>query len=77
MVINTLPPQKSQRTVCHVLEECPGTGAVLEPDAVADLLPQRDVHLLRHPLRNRHGRHTPRLRARNLKTWSFVVTSAI
>ena len=53
------------RTVGHVLDGGLVRGAVVEADAVADLLAEAAAHLLRHPLGHRHCRHAPRLRACN------------
>ena len=58
-----LPEQHSVR---HVLDDGLVGRAVLEPDGVADLLPEQAAELLRHALRHRHGRHPPRLSAADL-----------
>uniref|UniRef100_A0A8R7K0H9 Uncharacterized protein n=1 Tax=Triticum urartu TaxID=4572 RepID=A0A8R7K0H9_TRIUA len=55
-----------EHPVRHVLDHRLVRGAVLEPDGVADLVPELDAQLLRHPRRHAHGRHAPRLRARDL-----------
>ncbi|KRY55600.1 hypothetical protein T03_17706 [Trichinella britovi] len=55
-----------QHPVSHVFDVGVGTGAVFETDRVADLLAQTAAVLFGHTLGDRHGRHTPRLRASNL-----------
>ncbi len=52
-----------QLTVRHVLQQRLWARLVLKTDAVANLLAQLDVELVRDTLRDRHGRHSPRLRA--------------
>ena len=54
-----------QHTVSHVLQQGSRAGAVLETNAVTDLLTEGHVHLFGHALSDGHGGHPSRLRARD------------
>ena len=55
-----------EHTVGHVLELGPLGGAVLETDAVANLVPELDASLRRDARADGHSRDPPRLRATDL-----------
>ena len=56
-----------QHSVSHILDDGLLSSAVLEPDTVADLLAELDLHLLTDPFGHTHGCHSSRLSAAYLE----------
>ena len=57
----------------YALQEGLRARAVLETNAVSDLVSERDVHLVRDTLGDAHRGDPTRLRARDLELWSTEV----